>query len=289
MTFLVWTILCLLEASHGAWASEYFFAQFILAWIYLLIATMYIPPYETREIHNKYFGGKFFTLTSGLYFIPLIMWWGAVYKPVKEKLKKENPHFHLDTRDLQESLDIFLRKKIERVRNLNGFWGAVEDFSRQYFGDKNLKDIWWIFLLTGFLSINLANYSIWLNKKFVPKYFDKNIQDNHIEKNMKIKNYQEYQEQNPSETDTITVPAAVYTPEKKSPKVSNSNAYNKDKNYLYYKKKKKGESDETFYYSLKSEGLSDEEIKAHWDFLIPLIEGKKEKSDLDYINEIRGK
>lgn len=173
ITILVWFLIYLWECASGAFVAKHFVLQFIFTWIYLISASILVLPYESKELHNKVFGGRLFVLSPGFYFIPLIMWWGKVHTITQVVNMEERNLIHLDTRELAGALKDYANRKVERQRELKGFWGALEDFLRQYWSGKDIKDSLWIAVVTFFLAWFLSTYFLKFNKEYFSENFAK--------------------------------------------------------------------------------------------------------------------
>lgn len=173
ITIVLWFLIYWWECASGAFVAKHFVLQFIFTWVYLLSASILVLPYESKELHNKVFGGRLFILGPGFYFVPFIMWWGKVTTITQVPNVEERNFIHLDTRELADALKDYANRKVDRPRELKGFWGALEDFLRQYWSGKDIKDSIWIIVVTFFLAWFLSTYFLKFNKEYFPKNFTK--------------------------------------------------------------------------------------------------------------------
>jgi len=109
---VVWSILYGFEIYKG-WTTDSLFLQTIFCTFFFLNALVSVPHNERREITYRILNRKAFDLFEGLYFFPLLGFWGQIYTPSEHKTEeKSNVHFDsrqvLRHREIKSKLEDFL-------------------------------------------------------------------------------------------------------------------------------------------------------------------------------------
>jgi hypothetical protein len=149
---IVWIIIYAIDIYLG-WTTDNLFIQTIFCTLYFLNALVSVPHYESREITLRLSNSKFVDLDEGVYFFPLLGFWGQIYIPNQYKIEDKS-FVHFDSRQVIRQREIKSR---------------FEDFLISIIFPMFRKFELWNFGLCIILGISLSWCSINLNHVFFPK------------------------------------------------------------------------------------------------------------------------
>lgn len=146
---VVWSVIYGFEIYNG-WATSSLFLQTIFCSFYFLNALVSVPHYESREITYRISNSNASDLHEGIYFFPLLGFWGEVYIP-PEYRSEEKSFINFDSRQ------VFRQRQII---------SKIEDFVISFIFPMFRKFKAWNVGLCVILGLGLAWCSLKVNQTF---------------------------------------------------------------------------------------------------------------------------